>query len=364
MRPKLAPRFLALPALLLCSAPVSFGQEPPRFKLEVEKEFPVAGIAAGPTQEPIKCDSRGNMYVRFYDSRPFSAPLLKISPEGERKAAFTLERVPQWEKGEFIDFEIDANGHVYLLVVKPTKNRTLSYAIVAMNEEARFQFTAELNLPFRLDSVDHLAIFPSGQFLVGGFRSLGEAKGQALPSGTGDPKVTTEVEPILVVVDRAGRLVSEVSFSPNTLETPREASRKGVMPASAIHGESILPWEDGYLYVLYRTTGPPSLYAISSDGRVARTVKVVPPTENATAIDIVGAPGAGILVHFGEGDARGYYAADKMLFSIVNPTSGERIYDYSTNRQLGGALGCYHRGTFTFLGNVKGQFAVLRAKPH
>jgi len=53
-----------------------------------------------------------------------------------------------------------------------------------------------------------------------------------------------------------------------------------------------------------------------------------------------------------------------MVFSLVNPEIGERLYDYQSNTRLGGALGCYTPKGLLFLGATKDrQFAILRAVP-
>lgn len=339
---------------LILAVGATLAQEPPRMRLEVKKEIPVAGLAAEPTFEPIRCDTRGNIYIRFHGSRPFASPVQKISPEGERKAVFSLEKVPGWEKGEFADFQVDDSGQVYLLAVRLGRNRTMEYGVVALDEEGRHQLTAELKMPFRLDSVDRLGVFRTGEFLLAGYRKLAEGEEPAAKNAPGAEKAT--VEPMAVIADRNGNLVREVSRG----RGGGGAAAGRLLAAEAIHAASMVAWEDGHLYLMYRKS-PPMLHVISAEGEEVRAVRVEPPSEKAVAMDLAVAPGFGIVVQFGEAEGEGRYPGEKMVFSIVDPQSGERLRDYQSSAKLGGALGCFDRGRFTFLGSVKGQLAVLQA---
>jgi hypothetical protein len=130
----------------------------------------------------------------------------------------------------------------------------------------------------------------------------------------------------------------------------------------AIHGASLVIHEDGNLYAMFRREEP-QIHVISSDGAEVRSFGVKPPTEESEAIDLAVAAGAGLIVFFAEKGERTAYPANKMTFSLVNPQTGERIYDYQSNPRLGGALGCYDRGSFLFLSSSQGKLAVVRANP-
>ncbi len=90
-------------------------QEAAKLTLRLEQTIPVRAVTGG-FSLPLKCDREGNVYIRSASS--FREPVLKVSPDGQKLADFSLASVPDWEKGEFYDFAIRPDGEVYLLAAR------------------------------------------------------------------------------------------------------------------------------------------------------------------------------------------------------------------------------------------------------
>jgi hypothetical protein len=197
--------------------------------------------------------------------------------------------------------------------------------------------------------------------LLTGFREI-EAM-RPLQRETDSPTKPPDVEPIIGIFDRQGSLTTEVALSMDAAKQDvKSRSILRLLPMPAIHGASLTIYDDGNLYLMFRREVP-QVHVISSDGAEVRAFQVTPPTEKAEAIDVSIAPQTGLLIFFAEKAGGSTYPANSMIFSLVNPYTGERVHDYQSNSRLGGALGCYNRGSFLFLGSSQGKFAVLKALP-
>jgi hypothetical protein len=342
------------------------GQEVvPRYRLEVSRETPLGNLAAANLLLPHGCDARGNLYIRVYQpSRTFLAPIHKFTPEGERKAVFSTDSVKDWEGAEIYDYAIGSDGQVYLLAVRENKDRDMEFGVLAFAEDGRHRFSIPIKIA--LDSVEHLGVFSSGEFLLIGFRKVEEPPQRipGTPSAEENKRKRPPVEPIFVVVNRNGEVLREAASLTNSHAVQTETGGEPIrVPASAVNRATLAAGDDGHIYLLLAEEKP-TVYAISRTGEVVRTLKVNPPGEKAVALRIAPAPGLGLLLVTAEKQEMGLgavYPGDRIYFSLIDPQSGERLYDYQSNTKLGGSLACPTPQGMLFVGESEGKLVIRKA---
>ena len=99
-RPKAANPWASV-LLVLLFLSVSRAQEVAKLNLKVQEEITVAEESGGVFFDPIRCDIKGNIYLRHYEPKKvFAAPIVRISSKGERSAIFSVESVPTLKRSE------------------------------------------------------------------------------------------------------------------------------------------------------------------------------------------------------------------------------------------------------------------------
>jgi len=270
--------------LLFCALGAQGQKDVPRLTLQLEREIPVPGQGAAATVHPIKCDARGNIYVRFHGVRYFSAPVVKISPDGERKAVFATEKVPGWDGADIYDFDVGTDGQVYLLAARPTKDRKIELGLISLNDEGGHRFTAAVKL--RLRSAGHLAVFSTGEFLLTGFREVERSPADDAEAAATGVKQEQKVEPVTAILDRSGNVIQELQLpSDSSFGEAPGTERRPLLGPEAISMGAIAMGQDGNLYMMFHTEKP-KLYVISADGVLVRTLEISPPSEKAGALTL------------------------------------------------------------------------------
>ncbi len=353
--------------VFVASATAQQAQAPivPKYNLQAGDETPLGNLPAVATMAPIKCDAKGNIYVRFYQPRVFSAPIRKFTLDGENKAVYSTDNVKGWEGAEIIDYALAHDGQVYLLVDQLTDDKKLETGILTFDDAGHSLSSTRIN--FSLDSFDHLEVFSTGEFLVTGYRKVEEPP-QQIP-GTPPPKDEARqklpkdppAEPATFVVSRGGDLINEVLFltGPSSGK-PSDGEPRLRVTAGAVMSSATVAGDDGNIYVMFQSDKP-TVYAISANGEVVRTFKVEPPSEKSTAFAMTLASGVGLLLKTAEKNDRGSYPADQTWLSLINPETGERMFDYQLSAQVGSALACYTPRGFFFLGGSKGRLVIRKA---
>jgi hypothetical protein len=330
-------------------------------KLEITQEFPIAGKGLVGMYDPLRCDGKGSVYLRFAGGGPsFSQPIVKLTSEGEQKAAFSTDTVSgPWGGSQVYDFAVGRDGQVFVLTARLGDKgaRKIESAVLSFGDDGKHRFTTELNLPMTVPS--RLAVFGSGEFLVTGYRKLESSSGQSREGAEPD------VEPVAVVLNRSGELVQQIDFSSEPGAAAAGGPRGALWSREAVDLSSCALGDDGNIYLMFRDKNP-LIYVLSRHGTVIGMVNVEAPSERAIAREIHPAPGMGLLLKFGEtaGQSK-FYPADKTVFSLVDPATGDRIADYESSMRVGSALGCYTSRGLLFVGKAKEarQLAILRALP-
>jgi hypothetical protein len=338
-------------------------QESSRIPLRLDRAIPVSGLQGASMISPLKCDNGGNIYVRFDHPRVYAAPVVKITSDGEKKAIFSLAAAKDWDEGEFYDFAVPPDGSLYLLAARRGKGREIEHAILSFNEEGKYRLAIPLKVP--ITSLNQLTVFQSGEFLVIGSNKMKEtASGQdGNQTQSGKPP---EVEARILVLSRNGDIVREVSLTSDLEETSEGSSSKKqplVLPVGAVSLGRSVAGDNGEIFLKFRASST-EVYAVLPRAETIKRVDIAPPSKESQALNMWFASGKGLVVQFAEkGPGRSFNTALSVI-SIVDPGTGERLYDYQVTADIGGVFACYAPKGFLFLWtDQEGRLNLRRAVP-
>ncbi len=338
----------------------------PEYRLSVGRGTPL-NSAAIPNFGAVKCDSRGNVYLRLLLQNfvSFYTPVTEFSRDGSRRAAFSLSAAPRWVPGDIMDYAIGPNGRVYLLVDHLNKQRKTEDGILVFGQDGDLRSTIRLQLG--TPDVDRIGVFSTGDFLV---LATKRAK-QAQPLIPGTPvhgKITAEhrapVNPVAYLVGHDGRLLKTI-LPPEGLVLTRDHHAGPPLEISATSGDTaqLVMSEYGHTAYLMFEKGVPVVYAISSSGDVLRSFPIELPSGGFTPIMMTWANGLGLLLESAHVVNHGF-PASQVRFSVINPQTGERLDDYRVGPRLGTDLACFSRQHITFLTSPKGKLTLTDATIH
>ena len=209
---------------------------------------------------PFKCDSDGNIYLQ---NDRLSPAIQKFSSKGEPGPLF--QPAPNTDKKLDLagNFAIGPGDDLYELVYP---HEMYQYVFV-YKSDGTFKSAIKLNLEFRW-SARSLAVFPSGQLLIGGSEF------------DKDPAAPTW--PFTGIFAGDGSLLKEIKLEDD--DTLRDMAASGdarvtsrEVPNSnrAVNFSQMAMAADGNAYLM-RWTNPAIIYAISPGGEVVRRLKVDP----------------------------------------------------------------------------------------
>lgn len=353
--------------LLVCVMPAaSQSRSIERTDLKVTDSIVVTGMNANPAIPPLHCDSNGNVYIRFYNPRNyFGSPVLRISSDGEKTQSFPLASAAGFEKADINNFAVAPDGSVALAVWGPKPD---DGNILVFKSDGTFDPDAIIKMGHI--SVDQISVFTNGNLLISGTR-------QERIYGKTEPPVS---DPFTEVVDDVGDVIKNVTL-PGDYKPPKPSSpgfKKSLYtePAEITLGEAISA-SDGNAY-LERHTAKPTIYAISSDGSLLRTLHLVPPTKSAqlgVGIYYSEEGGGQLAVPFRivkpipllEGapkSERPGMRTVKQFISVYSAQTGKRLADYVVPPDIGAGLACYTPSGFTFIGSTKQHQLELKFVNH
>ena len=358
-RPKAANPWASV-LLVLLFLSVSRAQEVAKLNLKVQEEITVAEESGGVFFDPIRCDIKGNIYLRHYEPKNvFAAPIVRISSKGERSAIFSVESVPTLKRSEVYDFATGPGREVYTLIGTP-RGQKVEVAVAIFRDDGTFQSATELKGDF---SAAQLAVFPTGEFLVSGWRPIQTQDPKAVQELPKDkPAELPPVQPFTAIFDRNGNVVIEVSLSVEANAAhPDDYAKLSSISGSAISLGATVTGEDGNVYLML-AGDKPMLFAISAAGTVVSTRSLMPPSEKMGVLQMRAASGNRLVFEFAEKRPGGRYLTQSSVFSVTDAASGERLIDYQSSPEAGGAFACYASEGFTFLTTTKeGRLAIRRA---
>lgn len=324
--------------------------------LRVDDTVPVTAIAAAPLVGRARCDSSGNVYLRFdLPADPMAAPVVRISPDGEQIKVFSPPPIANLEGADIYAFSVSPDGSVDLgLWGLDTKTKKGVGYITSLKDDGSLDHAIRLGV---YTEPEQVAGFSSGQTLVSGVR-------EARISTENRPWVTF---PFTEILDFAGSPPKTFTlpgdFQPAKPGDKDFQAQVYQQPAEITLGDAE-SGGDGNVYLM-RHTGKPTVYVISPYGTLLRTLHLAPPSSSASAgYTIKYGDGGRLALEFAEfvpGLQKAKVLKDTII-SVYDTQTGERIADYHASPGLGGDLVCYTSQGFTFLGTTRQhQLAIQRA---
>ncbi len=284
---------------------------------------------------PVRCDSRGNIFLR--------PPLSKIAADGKRVATFDLSAAANdgLKNLLFKAFALGPDGRVYELARADDQH----VVIVAFDTDGRYSATLRLDEQFE---PQQLAVFTGDVFLVSGV---------VLVKGGPHP----ELAPYTAIFDRSGRMLRKIDLT----EVP--AAPEIGPPGPAMQSDAPVPLgppelggaeSDGAYAYLLRQGTLPTVLVLSAAGAIDRVLKLAPPYPN-TIVSGFRVGSGRLLVEYSRPNAlpNGNTAYDLVIYDAH---TGEVLSKYARDPALGGVLACTDwRGRFTLLSTDSSGKRVL-----
>ena len=236
---KLIRNVLAL-LLLLFSFAMSFAADQPLrktgdIKLDLPSKYTVK----------IKCDKDGNHYYATSDGR-----VQKVRADGSLGESFDVASI------HFVDdFFVAETGDVYVLGREDIK-RPGEVDVFRFSSTAVLQSTTKIKLNgVRSFYPEHIAAFKTGQILI-----------------TGTSGIRGQHTAFTGVFEADGKLLNSI-YEPADEESRLLAERGPNVGNLAVSQGDAVAGPDGNIYLL-RSTIPATIYAVSPEGKVIRTLKI------------------------------------------------------------------------------------------
>jgi len=314
----------------------------------------VASEMGGAFMSGSKCDSEGNLYIRKYAmDRPLLGPVVKIDPEGKRKALFDPAAFSRLALDRADAFSPVSDGGMDQIA----QSGVLQPRIYVLH----FSADGSPSSATRLDAdfeVYTFAAFADGNFLLSGVQRDVQDKNDRGRDFT-------------AVFSADGRELAQLSF-----EDPRGAAKASAKADAGAHRndvQKVAPkaaekpaptldlaeaevGSDGDLYVM-RVSSPALVYVIASSGKIMRTLKIAAPSPGAVA-SAFHISGNRLAISFWNEESQ------SQTVVVADAQTGRKIASYEDPTGL--ALSCYsaNEGVFTFLNLGEGnELEVIRAEP-
>jgi hypothetical protein len=337
----LASILLGATALSQQNDDASASQRP--LKLAIADRLPIHDVTATAMLLPLRCDSDGNYYVRFFHGRsPMKEPIYKFGHDGSKLATFTISSDPDLNGGT--DFAIGKNGEVYQL--SDTSKGTF-VALFSKDGPIR----KKIKLSAKLDA-SRIEVFESGELLIVGVEQETEANPEPHRAYS-------------AIFDGDGKLLRRITEEND--KNYEEAAKRGDDQFFdrnqggggnfAISRGNVVQGSDGNVYVL-RWTTPARVFVVSPAGQILRSFTIDP------------GPGLEHKKPAGFHENRGRLAV-QFEGDRFDPTSVIRVVsltgdDYTTydSTGLGVAFACYlDQERFAFLRADGETLTVNLAQP-
>lgn len=343
-------------ATLFSAVALSQVEYVPQVSLSVTDTVPVEAMAANSVLFPIRSDAKGNVYFQFFQAvNGLSVPVVRVSADGEKTAAFSLASAPGFAV-DINGFAVAPDGAVYLAAWGRGPNQKTK-----LGQGYILSFTAdgELDSTVAMASRDpfQIGIFQDGNLLVSGVKDVHLY-------GADRPPVSV---PFTEIIDSGGQLVKEIKL-PNDINPAKPSDtdfqKEEAEVPSAISRGDVVTGADGYVYLL-RHTAEPRIYVIGSEGSIVRTLDLKLPrgTQSWGALQYDPINGGELALFLDVKDPQETPPSARVI-SLFDAQSGERLVDYIAPPEVGAALASCSANGFTFLGATsQHQMALKRVNP-
>jgi len=318
-------------------------------RLAVIETTTMPSIPDQSTLIPIKTDSDGNMYVRFYQVDFGRAAVTKILRNSET-VTYHVSLIPrdaykdkdEWQNATMPDFAPTPSGALSSLIATGARNYLAEFSA-----KGEYEGLHELRLGenTKADSVSfwQLVVLPNQRFFVSGVMSL--------LSKSGGKRTFN------AIFDGNGGLISEVALKGDLAPSVKKDSDQ---EDNRIDGDvqtgSALAGDDGNIYLM-RSVVPAKVFVVSAGGQLLRVVPVALPLDHAS-VDTFKVHHGTIAVEFSRPTTKD--KPDEIIFRIINGTTGELIGDYMGSAETSRWVD-YTDDGLIFLGAKDKKLARIRA---
>ena len=289
---------------------------------------------------PMRCDAKGNLYLRHYDvDHLLQTPIIKIDGRGQPQARFySTAAGPDFEA---VDFAVRSKGDVYLLA---EREREPEMYILSYGKDGSLNSKVKLDANFVPTT---MAVFDSGDFLVAGLEA-------------GTREVPAPSLPFTAIFDSGGKLTKRINLEDD--EAIRKAVEVGdisiVDPVTRMGNVAIalgkaVAAEDGNVYLMRRKSPAPIIYGIDKTGRVIRRLVIEPGVDGVNPIAFQSSE-TRLGVLFWSNDRR------TGVFRVFSLASGDDMGTYNLDPSLGAGLLCFTDDAITMLGKSSANSVVFR----
>lgn len=340
--------------------------------------FPLPAAAALSTWN--SCDQEGNVYLRYTSAKPrisrgvvyppsvAGQPVTKLLPDSQSVTRFAPGHLAGYQSLVLGAFSVDRHGDVFgLYEAQPSSltagsDREQQFIIVKYDSDGSVDSVARIhNPPSGVFNPSHFVAFSDGNLLVTGI--LYPPRPRPKASHPLKLKIVHHAlpgsRPFTAIFDQHGNLLQEIK-PPGDVSPKAPVKAPSTTKSGAPHGKSIPPqkakngvlkkpfetppgmrWQlaimssltvagpENTAYLL-RSSNPPILYTLSSDGQViAETHLHAPPTGHMHPANMSLAGRSDLLIDFyGEVIGKKGYPESVTIFELVDPGTGKVIADY------------------------------------
>lgn len=239
-------------------------------------------------------------------------PVVKIGTDGKRQGSFTFTNLGSVRPAVVLDFSIGSAGELYALAT--TKDNDY---LARFRSDATFDSVTEIpqQSGFRLS---RFTVFPSGPILM-----------------TGVNQKTSQPE--TVIVDRADNTPHPIETNERFDLDPAGHISKSDFASAML--SAMVPADDGNVYVM-RTSKRPTVIVFSPAGHITNRFTVEPPEGDYKPVTLSVSHGMAMVV-FEEAKQPVGDTIARLIFRVVNASSGEIQADYSPPSEVWGGFACY-----------------------
>jgi hypothetical protein len=312
---------------------------PPPLLQELQLNSSVETQFSGDTFWRVKCDPKGNLYVRKHTNQMviehtlLHSPVQKISPDGNVVTVFNVDNAMSNLWGA-TDFVVAPDETVYQIAA--TSEPEPKYYILKFHGDGSLDTKIELQVeafqPYQL------AVFKTGELLVSG-----------TVSGT---------EPFIAIFDGSGKLIRRLNEPQEAPPKPQAETRGSEANAPpnvnlpVAMGEAVTG-SDGNVYLM-RASSPPWIYGISKSGEIVKKFRVG--SEDSSLVPVIIRPAEGkLLVVFRKKDA------SETVFRVVDLDGNDlEAFRLSDKRAKATTFACWAPPAFAFFDAGGGRTAVIQ----
>jgi len=294
----------------------------------------------------LSCDRNGAVYLRPErgnpESRmPLNAAVVRINSNGSIDQ-FKANQENGTIAPHVMDDSVDADGHVYLLTMRPGKGEHLT--VLQLSADSSYVSRTDLD---RELTPALFTVMPGGDFLAGG---------TVAETNKDNPQAQPTTKSVLWLFGNDGQFKREFLSSDASAGTANNAKKVDTGPTSFT---SLVIGDDGNVYVLEPGT-PPRVVVFDQNGKKVRTLKLQTPSHGTPNRNLYISNGRLMVPYWTLVTADNGKRIGKRVFRVYDSQTGIAMADYVATFQ--GVPACMDSGDLLFLVNAKdGSIDLARA---